>query len=82
MLKTRIQNTFHKYNGINVPHRCKQIIRNLSCNEIIKAHKQDEGRGVVIMDSSQFMNKCLSTLNNDNFIKLTDDPTKPIEGEI
>ena len=49
---------------------------------MIKALKQDEGCGVVIMDSSQFMNKCLSTLNNDNLIKLTDDTTKPIEGEI
>ena len=34
------------------------------------------------MDSSQFMKKCLNMLNSDNFIKLTDDPTKSIEGKI
>ena len=34
------------------------------------------------MDSSQYMKKCLDMLNNDNFIKLTDDPTKSIEGKI
>ena len=34
------------------------------------------------MDSSQYMNKWLNILNNDSFIKLTDDPTKSIEGKI
>ena len=58
------------------------MLRNLSNNEKIKVLKQDKGRGVVIMDSSQYMNKCLNILNNDNFIKLTDDPTKSIEGKI
>ena len=34
------------------------------------------------MDSSQYMSKCLNMLNNANFIELTDDPTKSIEGKI
>ena len=80
VLKTRIRNTCHKYNQINVPYRYRQIIRNLSNK--IKVLKQDKDRGVVIMDSSQYMKKCLDMLNNDNFIKLTDDPTKSIEGKI
>ena len=82
MLKTRIRNTCHKDNQINVPYRYRQIIRNLSNNEKIKVLKQDRGRGVVIMDSCQYMKKCLNMLNNDNFIKLTDDPTKSIQGKI
>ena len=82
VLKTRIPNTCHKYNRINVPYRYRQIIRNLSNNGKIKVLKQDKDRGVVIMDSSQYMKKCLDMLNNDNFIKLTDDPTKSIEGKI
>ena len=82
MLKTRIRNTCHKYNRISVPYRYRQIIRNLSNNEKIKVLKQDKGREVVIMDSSQYMNKCLNMLNNDDFIKLTDDPTKSIEGKM
>ena len=48
----------------------------------MKVLKQDKGCGVVIKDSSQYMNKCLNMLNNDNFIKLTDEPTKSIEGKI
>ena len=49
VLKTRIRNTCHKYNQINVPYRYRQIIRNLSNK--IKVLKQDKDRGVVIMDS-------------------------------
>ena len=74
--------TCHKYNRINVPYRYRKIIRNLSNNEKIKVLKQDKGRGVVIMDNSQYMKKCLNMLNNDNFIKLTDDSTKLIEEKI
>ena len=74
VLKTRIRNTCHKYNRINVPYRYREIIRNLTNNEKIKVLKKDKDRQVVIMDSSQYMNKCLNKLNNDNFLKLTDDP--------
>ena len=74
VLKTRIRNTCHKYNRINVPYRYREIIRNLSNNEKIKVLKKDKDRQVVIMDSSQYMNKCFNMLNNDNFLKLTDDP--------
>ena len=34
------------------------------------------------MDSSQYMSKCFNMSNNDNFMKLTDDPTKSSEGKI
>ena len=82
MLKTRIRNTSHKYNRINVLYTYRQIIRNLSNNEKIKVLKQDNSRRVVIIDSSQYMKKFLNILNNENFIKLTADPTKSIEGKI
>ena len=55
VLKTRIRNTRHSL--ISVPYRYRQIIRNLSNYEKINVLEQDKGRGVVIMDSSQYMNK-------------------------
>ena len=55
VLKTRIRNTRHS--RISVPYRYRQIIRNLSNYEKINVLEQDKGRGVVIMDSSQYMNK-------------------------
>ena len=63
-------------------YRYTQIIRTLSNNEEIKVLKQDESRGVVIMDSVQYMKKCFNMLSNDNFIKFTDDPTKSVERNI
>ena len=81
VLKTKIQNICHKCSRINVPYKYRQIITNLSNNEKTKVLKQDKGREVVIMDSSQYMKKCLNMLNNDNFIRLTDDPITSIEGK-
>ena len=43
---------------------------------------QDKGRGVVIMDSSKHIEKCLSILDNKNFVKITDDPTERTECKI
>ena len=65
------KNTEHlsqlQYNRIDVPYRYRQIIRNLSNNEKIKVLKQDKGRGVVIMDTSQYLKKCLNMLNSDHW---------------
>ena len=44
--------------------------------------QQDKGRGVVIMDSSKYIEKCLSLLDNEKFVKITDDPTKSTECKI
>ena len=82
VLKTRIRNFCRKYNRISVPYRYRQIIRNLPDNEKIKILKQDKSCCVVIMDSSQYMSKCFNMSNNDNFMKLTDDPTKSSKGKI
>ena len=76
-------NTCHKYSRINIPYRQRQIIRNLSNNGKIKVLKWDKGGGVMIMDSSQYMNKCRPNIpNNNDFIKLTDDPKKSVERKI
>ena len=81
VLKTRIRNTCHKYNRISVPYRYREIIRNLSNNEKIRVPKPDKGRGVVIMDSSQYIKKCLDMLNNNSFIKSTDEPNNQSKGK-
>ena len=57
----------------------KKIIGCLSNKRKDKVLRQDKGCRVVIMDISQYMNKFLNMLNNDNFIKLNDNPTKSIK---
>ena len=44
--------------------------------------KQDKGRGVVLMGTAKYTNKCQELLQTDHFIKLNHDPTKSIEGKI
>ena len=44
--------------------------------------RQDKGRGIVIIDTNRYTNKCLNILNTEQFQKLDRDPTKPIETKI
>ena len=44
--------------------------------------KQRKRRGVVILDKSKYMEKCLAMLNTEHFRKLNRDPTKTAERKI
>ena len=78
-LKTKIRSTCHKYSKIWVPYKYQTIINNLSKNTNSKIHKQDQDRGVVLSDSSKYTEKGLSNLDNAQFVKINDDPTKRVE---
>ena len=41
--------------------------------------KQDKARGVVLMDRTVYLEKCLDILDTNQFTKLSRDPTKKIE---
>ena len=44
--------------------------------------KQDKGRGIVIMDKTEYQEKSLALLNTNQFVELNSDPTKQIETKI
>ena len=44
--------------------------------------KQDKGKGVVILDKNIYLNKCLSLLDTNQFMKLDQNPTIPSESKI
>ena len=44
--------------------------------------KQDKGRGVVILDKNIYVNKCLSLLDTNQFMKLDQNPTISSESKI
>ena len=44
--------------------------------------KQDKGRGVVIMDRTKYIDKCLRMLQTPQFTKLDTDPTKTTERKV
>ena len=59
-LKKKILNACHKYNNIIVPYKYQKVVKDLANNKHILIFRQDKGRGVVIMDSSKYMEKCLN----------------------
>ena len=81
-IKTKLRNSCEKYSKIKTPSEDEQTIKNLSKNTNIKIIKQDKGRGVIIMDTPVYQEKCLTILNTQQFIKLNNDPTKSTEGKI
>ena len=81
-LKSKLRNVCHKYNNINVPYNYQNIVKYLANNKDIRILIQDKGKGVVIMDSSKYIEKCLSILDNEKIMKIIDDPTKRIECKI
>ena len=78
-LKTKLRSTCEKYSKINVPYKYKKVIDNLSKNKNIVILKQDKGRGVVILDTTKYTEKCMTLLNTERFKRLTTDPAVATE---
>lgn len=55
------------------------MMKKLSMNKAIDIVKQDKGRGVVIMNRSEYFEKCFSILQSKQFTKLNYDPTVTLE---
>ena len=81
-LKWKLRNACHKYNIIKVPCKYQNIVKDLANNKDIRILRQDKGRAIVIINSSKYIAKCSSILDNEKYIKITDDPTKRIEWKI
>ena len=79
-LKSKLRNVCHKYNKMKVSYKYQHVVANLTNSKTIKFLKQY--KGVVIMYSSKYTEKCLGLLENDRFAKINDDSTKRIECKI
>ena len=75
-LKSKLRIVCHNYNNIKVPHEYQKIVKNLANNKDISILRQDKGIGLVIMDSSKYIEKCLNILDCEKFVKITDEPKK------
>ena len=58
------------YCNIKVPYKQRQIIKSWSQKERITIMKADKGRGVIIMNKSKYLEKCLTLLNSEQFVQL------------
>ena len=78
-VKMELQSTCEKYYQVKRYFEYNQVIQNLLKNKDIVILKQDKDRGVVILDRSKYMGKCLSILSTTQFAKIDNDPTEYIE---
>ena len=69
-MKTKLKNTCECYCNIKVTYKERKIIKSLSQKEGITIMKADKGRGVVIMNKSKYLEKCLTLLNSEQFVQL------------
>ena len=78
-LKTKLRGACEKYSKINVPYKYKKFTDNLSKNKNNVILKQGKGRGVVILNTTKYTEKCIALSNTESFKKVTADPTTATE---
>ena len=81
-IKTKLRSTCMKYHNSKTANKYKKVIDQLSKNNNIIIIKQDKGRGVVILDRTIYIDKCLSMLSTKQFSKLDCDPTSKLESKV
>ena len=67
-IKTNMRSTCEKYSRIIVPCKYRKIVDNLPRNKNIVIMKQDNGRGVVVLDRGKCFDKSLAMLNTEQFV--------------
>ena len=81
-IKTNLLNACRNYTEIKVPYRYQGVVKNLSRNEAICILKQDKGRGVIITNRIDYVEKCEQLLISKQFVQLENDPTEKFEGQV
>ena len=81
-VKAKLRNTCEKYCYLKVPYKQKKIISNLSNRKDTVILKVDKGRGVVIMDRSNYTEKCMSLLSFSRFKDIPKDPKESLETKV
>ena len=82
VMKSKIRRTCENYTSLPSKSNYEETIKRLSKNKAVVIFRQDKGRGVVIMDRTKYVQKCLSQLETPNFKKLDADPTHTFEKNV
>ena len=81
-VKAKLRKTCEKYCHLKVTYKQKKIISYLSNRKDIVILKQGQVRGVIIMDRSNYTEKCMSLLSSNQFKHIPNDPTKSLESKV
>ena len=78
-MKSKILNIFQRYSKTKNRSEDEEVIKNLTSNKDIVILKQDKGRGVVIMNRRDYVEKANVFLEGRQFKKLNSDPTRTFQ---
>ena len=81
-MKSKIRRTCENYTNLPSKSNYEDTIKKLAKNKAVVILRQDKGRGVVLMDRTKYVQKCLSQLETPNFMKLDADPTHTFEKNV
>lgn len=81
-LKSKFLNTYNKYSKVKISGEDKNVLEGLYKNKDILILRQDKGRGVVIMNKFDYVNKSMAFLRGDEFECLESDPTKSFQARV
>ena len=70
-----------KYHNSKTANKYKQVIERLSKNNNVIIIKQDKGRGVIILDRTKYIDKCMSMAAAKQFSKSYYVPTNKLESK-
>ena len=81
-LKTKLRRSCENYYKVKTNTKVQDTIDKLAKEKNIRILKQDKGRGVVILDNTKYIEKCMSLLNTNQFEKRLTDNTKEVEEQV
>ena len=81
-LKSKVRRICENYIKIIIPYKYKTVIQNLSQNRDIVLLNQGKGQGIVILDRTEYIEKCINLINADQSRELENDPTKQTETKL
>ena len=67
--KSKLCHACKRYNDIKVPYKYQRTIDTLRRNNSVVVLKKDKGGGVVILDKNIYVEKCLSVLITNEFMR-------------
>ena len=81
-LKSKLRRSCENYYKVKSDDKVQKVIDKLAKEKNIRILKQDKGRGVVILDKTKYIEKCMALLNAEQFTKLPKDNTKEVEEKV
>ena len=81
-LKSKVRGICENYIKIRIPYKYKTVIQNLSQNRNIVILNQDKIEGIVMLDKTKYIEKCMNLINTDQIRELGNDPAKRAEAKL